>query len=665
MFRRKSTLIGIFAVILSLSSLFFLPISIGVNGIENPVLDTLDTVEEIVSEQGIDEPIDSGTTFSAQDVTTNTTGNYKNVAYFTQDTFYNTSLTNYFFEFENYDDVKDDAANFIAVDFIQDNLTANWHPEDTWGQLRTNNQIPAADNRRVRSTVYSPEYTVDTFIQGNVYFMLGGEIYYSAYSDWDIKVTFERYNPVTQDTDLITTGIGDYDDTDRNPANSPYNEGNPPPSGIWKGWVFEGIIPNTTKIPAGYRVRATIECMLNSASVQSGDTSTRCQVRSGQVSSMYDTEWDIDSTNNTFDNSYAIQNNLESIGMQLYQYQENYPTISLTGLTNNTAYNEATNGTLIISSDSLYNEYSWDLESGNNFTSPQIVSLPETNGWHTLDVIANDDYNNTAEANYRFYFDASLNNVLLTSPLNNSLITDGQLLNFTLASDVTDSFYEWDKNGLEINFEAPYDIYPIWNYEGWHNLTINTTDLIGTYIAVYFFEFDNSAPTISLTNVFNETTHAQGKNIEFEITDRTDTITVDYFWDSDSWASLSPIEGDLYRTYLPVTEEWHYLTVRANDTFGQISQKFYAFNTSLNVLLVELYSMVNNSYYYGGNDVEVTIANDNDTVRFFWGTDSPSDGTVIGDLLTLTGGNALSTTAGTYTLTIIVFDIIDVEYHFM
>ncbi|MHA1366293.1 MAG: hypothetical protein ACTSP5_07775, partial [Candidatus Heimdallarchaeota archaeon] len=102
-----------------------------------------------------------------------------------------------------------------------------------------------------------------------------------------------------------------------------------------------------------------------------------------------------------------------------------------------------------------------------------------------------------------------------------------------------------------------------------------------------------------------------------------------------------------------------------NDTFGQISQKFYAFNTSLNVLLVELYSMVNNSYYYGGNDVEITIANDNDTVRFFWGSDSPSDGTVIGDLLTLTGANALSTTAGTYTLTIIVFDIIDVEYHFM
>ncbi len=89
--------------------------------------------------------------------------------------------------------------------------------------------------------------------------------------------------------------------------------------------------------------------------------------------------------------------------MQLYQYQENYPTISLTGLTNNTAYNEATNGTLIISSDSLYNEYSWDLETGNNFTSPQIVSLPETNGWHTLDVIANDDYNNTAEVSQAIF----------------------------------------------------------------------------------------------------------------------------------------------------------------------------------------------------------------------------------------------------------------------
>ncbi|MHA1504803.1 MAG: hypothetical protein ACTSPT_06390 [Candidatus Heimdallarchaeota archaeon] len=57
MFRRKSTLIGIFAVILSLSSLFFLPISIGVGEIENPVMDTLGVGEDLVNEQGLDEPI--------------------------------------------------------------------------------------------------------------------------------------------------------------------------------------------------------------------------------------------------------------------------------------------------------------------------------------------------------------------------------------------------------------------------------------------------------------------------------------------------------------------------------------------------------------------------------------------------------------------------------
>ncbi|MHA1500496.1 MAG: hypothetical protein ACTSSB_01505 [Candidatus Heimdallarchaeota archaeon] len=660
MFRRKSMLIGIFAVVLSLSSLFFLPISIGVNGIENPILDPIDTGEEIVTEQGKDEPIDSGTTFDAQDVTTNTTGIYKTQAYFTQDSFVNLEGLEYNFEWEKFEDVKDDAANFVAVDFIRRNDTTQPNfklLEDTWQEMWSSQQIVTANNKRVWSIIYSPEFTVDTYIKDSVIFMVGGEIYYSRQSVFDVRVRLERFNPVTLATAPLVTASGDFTDSDDNLYNST--------SGNYYGEVYEGTLANKTLIPAGYRLKATIECKLDSTSVLSYHTLTRCQVRSGQVPSMYSTEWNVDSTNDTFDNYYVLENSLESIGMQLYYYQDSYPTIELTGLVNNTAYNEPINGTITVSSDSWYNEYSWDLESGNVFTSPQIVSLPETNGWHTLDVIAMDEFNNTAEANYRFYYDTSVNNVWLNSPLNNSLITDGQLLNFSLASDVISSLYEWDKEGVEVIFNDPYDITPNRNFEGWHNLTINTTDLIGSYETVYFFEFDNSDPLITLSNVFNMTTHAQGKNIEFEITDRTDTIDVDYYWDSDSWASLSPIEGNLYRTYLPVTEGWHYLTVRANDTFGQLSQQFYAFNTSLNVLLVELYSMVNNSYYYGGNDVEVTIANDNDTVRFYWGSDSPSDGSVVGDLLTLTGADALSTTAGTYTLIIIVFDILDVEYHFM
>lgn len=663
MFSRKSTLLGIIAVVLSLSSLFFLPISLGVNGIENPSIESQDIGEEIITDQGIDKPIDSGTNFSTQDITTNTTGTYKNVAYFIQDNYVNLDENGPVFEWERYEDVKDDAANFDSVMFRVDNGTSQpdiwWHPLDTWGQLRSSTHI---NGEYINSTTFSPVFNYDTEIQGNVYFMNTGEIWRSLTSSWSLRVKLERFNPNTGQTVLITTASGMFDDTDRNPANNPYSEGNPPPDGIWEGWVYEGVIPNTTIIPAGYRLRATYEAKLTSASFT--DTDEKMEVRTGAGwSPAYPVEWNIDSTNDTFDNSYALENNIDSFGIQLYMYKKEFPTIALTGLANNTAYNEAINGTITVSSDSIFNQYKWDSGSFTNFSSPTIVSLPETNGWHTLTVQAYDFFDNIAEANYRMYYDASLNNVLLYSPLNNSLVTDGQLLNFSLAEDVIDSEYEWDKEGVTSNFNPQVDIYPNRGFEGWHNLTVYTTDLIGSYETVFFFEFDNSAPTITLSNVVNLQTYAQGKNIEFTVTDRTDTI-VDYFWDSNSWSSLDPIEGDLYRTYLPATAGWHNLTIRANDTFGQLSQEFYRFNTDPNVLLVELYTMVNNSYYYGGNDIEISIVNDNDTVRYFWGSDSPSEVTLLTDLLTLTGADALSTTAGTYTLTIIVFDILDDEYQY-
>ncbi|MCK5159791.1 MAG: hypothetical protein KAR08_11565, partial [Candidatus Heimdallarchaeota archaeon] len=161
--------------------------------------------------------------------TTNTSGTYKNVAYFTQDSFVDLDANGYSFEWEKYDDIKDDALNFRAVDLIQRNDSGNpeifWHPLDTFAQLRSTALI---DGNRMNSTVFSPEYDVDTYIQGNVHFMCAGETYYSAYSNWTIRITLELFNPTTEQTSPITSVQGKFDDTDRNPANSPYFEGSPP-----------------------------------------------------------------------------------------------------------------------------------------------------------------------------------------------------------------------------------------------------------------------------------------------------------------------------------------------------------------------------------------------------------------------------------------------------
>lgn len=587
------------------------------------------------------------------DSVTKTPGNYKTVAYFTQDNFITMGGIDLYFEWEDYNDIKNDESNFVYVDFMQNNYSSNpsryWHPLDTYDLLWSSARI---NSHYLPSIIFSPEYDVDTYIQGNVYFMCGGDSLYSSYSEWTLKFTLELFNPVTEQTDFITSVIGEFDDTDENPYGS-WDGSN------WDGWVYEATIPDTLLIPAGYRLRTTIETMLTSASYTG--PAERIEVRTGQAT--YPTEWTIDSTNDTYDNNYHIQNSLESIGMQVLMYQDNYPTIDLTGLENNTIYSTSTEGTITISSDSVLNRYKWDTGGYTYFGTQQVVSVPETTGWHTLIVQAYDLFDNLAQATYNIGFDETTTNIILHTPSNNSLVTDGQLLNFSIY-DYNSVTYEWDKNGTEFPFLDPFDIYPNEGFEDVHQLTISINDNLGTQIHDYLFDFDNIGPEILLVNVLNETTQPQLKNIDLIIDDSSYPLDVVYKWDNDVFSSWSPILGNLYRTYLPAIEGWHNLTILANDSLSNQRSVVYSFNTSLTLLNVDLYNLVNASYYQGGNIVEVAITNDNGTVVYFWGKDPWIYGSVDDGIMTLSGVDALSDTPGTYILTVIVGNTLNVQYEF-
>lgn len=618
----------------------------------------------LASIQGLPPSIKDGITLNPDVLaeTTNTSGTYKNVAYFTQDNYVDLDANGYVFEWEKYEDVKDDSANFDNVVFFLDNASSNpdlrWHPLDTYDQAQS---MSIVQGDYINSTVFSPEFNVDTYIKGKVYFMSAGETWRSAYSEWTLKVTLERFNPSTGQADYITEASGEFDDTNEytgsylNSSNSAY-----------QGMIYEGNIQTNTLIPAGYRLRATYEAMLSSASY--GNESERFELRTGNSggSTFYQTQWDIDVSNDTFDNFYHIENGYESLGVQFYMYQEDYPSIDLTGLENNTIYTTPTNGTTTISADSILNQYKWDSDSFTTFSSPEIVSLPETNGWHTLTVQASDFFNNMAEATYTLGYDAISSEVVLNSPANNSLIAGGEILDFSIYES-TSVTYEWDKNATEFPLSSPFDITTPLSFLGSHQLTIHFTDPFDTTLFEYFFIFDNAPPDVLLINVLNETTQPQGKNIDVVIDDVSVPIVVQYKWDADSFATWSPFLGNLYRAYLPSTAGWHNLSVFANDSYGNSITKVFSFNTSLTLLNVDLYNLLNNSYYQGGNTVEVAITNDNGTVKYFWGNNPWSDGTVIAGIMTLSGGDALSSTPGTYILTVIVgnTDNEQIEFKFL
>ncbi|MHA1212106.1 MAG: hypothetical protein ACTSSH_06565 [Candidatus Heimdallarchaeota archaeon] len=650
MSKRRNTILSFIAVTLSLSTIFYLPIINVINGIPLTDLSENDDMS-LLEEQGYGGIINDEL-IPLADTTTNITGNYKTVAYFTQDSFVHLDRNGLVFEWENYEDVKDDAVNFHPVSFKIDNSTSSpgryWHGLDSFDQLISTAQV---NGRFIKSTVFSPEYADDTYIQGNVYFMNSGETYYSSYSNWTLRVTLELFDPATNDTTYITSTQGEYDDTDELGS---YN------GSVWDAMKYVAEIPETTLIPAGYRLRATYEGMLGSASYTG--PSELMEVRSG--TNIYPSQWYIDSTNNTYDNHYYIENAMESFGIQLLMYQENYPTIDLTGLVNNTIYTTPTNGTVTVSSDSHLNQYKWDSGSFTSFNSPFIVSLPESTGWHTLTIQGRDHYDNIAEAKYVIGYDETVTNIVLHTPANNSLIADGELLNFSIY-DYLSVTYEWNHNTTLYSFSAPFDIYPSGGFTGLNELTIHITDQLGTESFNYVFIFDNTPPDILLVNVENGTIQPQGKNIDIIIDDRSHPIDVQLKWDEDSYSTWSPFLGNLYRTYLPSTAGLHNLSVFANDTYGNSLTKIYQFNTSLTLLNVDLFNLVNSSYYKGGNTVEVTITNDNGTVRYFWGTAPWSIGSVSDNIMTLSGGDALSSTPGTYRLTVIVGNLDHEQFEFI
>ncbi|TFF85232.1 hypothetical protein EU523_00170 [Candidatus Heimdallarchaeota archaeon] len=571
---------------------------------------------------------------------TQTPGNYKLRGFFIQDEVIDISDDGPVFEWEPYEDVKGNEENCIGVYFVQESdYPSTWPPVNTYGTLPS--YIFNINGEYLDSTIFSPVFQYDSIIQGKVFFLVFEELY-SGYANYvfTLRITMELFNPATQEATEIVSVVH-----------------HPMVDDLQK--TLSATLDAPVTIPAGYRLRFKYEAKRDRDSSYYGWT----ELRSSIYNSGSSVNWQINDLNDTFDSTYTLNNIDNILGVQLYMYQDNYPSIDIYGVTDNEIYYESKNATVTVS-DSILNRYKWDSNPFSEFDSNLITPIPETTGWHTLTVEALDYYDNLATSTYTIGYDSTPNKVNLNTPANNSLITDGQEIDLSVV-DSSLTTYEWDLDGTEILLSSPFDIYVDEGFSGTHQLTIHVTTTFGTEDYHYFFEFDNSAPIISLDTPQNNSYQPPHKNIDVEITDRWESLTVMYKWDSDSFTPWTPFSGDIYRIQLPVTEGWHYLTVSAEDGFGLVETTVFGFQTDVSALLVDLENLMNNSYYCGGNDVEISIVNDNDTVKYFWGTDPPSDGIVVDDLLTLSGTEAIPEIPGTYTLTLLVGDEIHVLHEFV
>ncbi|MHA1953492.1 MAG: hypothetical protein ACW96U_06070, partial [Candidatus Heimdallarchaeaceae archaeon] len=277
---------------------------------------------------------------------------------------------------------------------------------------------------------------------------------------------------------------------------------------------------------------------------------------------------------------------------------------------------------------------------------------------------AKDDFDNERILYYQIGYDESSTNIILTNQVNGSVIGDSSSLEFS-AYNISYALCEWDTNGTVFNLtETNYITYAPYSL-GYHNLTVETYDEFETVKFFYYFEIDNAPPVILLYGVSNDSSLPAGKAIDVNITDQSPSLEIFYKWDNREFISWSPFTGTIYRTYLPETEGGHWLNISTTDNFGHQNNISFYFTANIDILLVELVDMVNNSFYYGGNDVNITISNSNTTVYYKWNGGIEKSIVITDPFLYLTGVDALPLILGVHFLTIRTFDIFDIEWVFV
>ena len=598
-------------------------------------------IEGYSQSSNVNSPANSDVDSSPRIKRIQTPGSPKLRGFFSQNNFIDIDPDGDIIEWVNYDEIKDIGWDGPADKVYR--IDSNYHsnpdlwPEqnDTYYYLKDKNPPYPV------SAMFSPVFEEETYIEGKVHIMTYLMTDFSS-GQGTQDVTFRIKLFLFNTTDSSTSEIFNITD-DTIPEQMSRQQR-----------TYDSTLSSPVTIPAGFRLKVVYEAKLSTL-----ERTGRMDVYGGSddSSSLF---WTID--DGEYSNSYTIVDTGNLLGVQFKMFDQTYPDIVVSGFNNNTVYQES-NTISIELSGADNSSYRWDSDSFIYFDTSTTTSLPTSMGWHSLEIQALDEFENNRTEIYEIGYDESEINIILDTPTNNSLIGEGDTLYFTPYS-IDYATYEWDSSGAQnltvLNYEL---IAP--DYSGFHNLTIITYDYFEVESFFYVFEFDNTPPLVVLENVVNNTIQPAGRRIDVNVTDRSGVAQVYYKWDSQVNFTWYPFQGNIYRTYLLGSIGEHWLYVAANDSFGNSISLKFNFTADVNLHFVELRNVNNDSYYQGGNTVEITILDINDTIKFYWnnGTELDGEAYYFNNVLTLNESNVLPVSPiGVHNLTIRTFDSLDVEH---
>lgn len=232
-----------------------------------------------------------------------------------------------------------------------------------------------------------------------------------------------------------------------------------------------------------------------------------------------------------------------------------------------------------------------------------VTTVDWSEGLHTLTVYADDIYNHTNSSLFVFTFDSVSPSILLLSPLNNSVILPGVVLDFDIVDAHLDSVnYSMDQEFFSI-FPSPFNIGTLGLGDGTHIVTIQANDLAGNENSATFrFIIDSTPPVIVLNSPANGSFILPGTIIDFTVSD-ANLDTVEYRIDNGSWDTLaSPY--DVNTTGL--ADGSHVMEIHARDAAG--SGIYTSFYFTLDSTQPEVSYVTVVEPYYPYNNTQIIIS---------------------------------------------------------
>ncbi len=180
------------------------------------------------------------------------------------------------------------------------------------------------------------------------------------------------------------------------------------------------------------------------------------------------------------------------------------PNINLVSPANNSIQKDGTVIILNIVDNNLDNVwYNWDNGANQSFITPWNVSFSLSDGWHWMDVYANDKDGFLSSTQFYFYSDLVSPVILLINPVNDTSIENSLVIELAVTDYSLDSvWYNWD-DGMNQSLASPYQIgVPI--EEGYHWLTVYATDSVG-HFTVQKYRWSILIPTTTTTTTTSTT----------------------------------------------------------------------------------------------------------------------------------------------------------------